>query len=809
MKCHLHRIPLFLLCITFVAAEPPGIDQSLEFVTPPTGEKFIRWYGHAGRTYFIQVSDPSDHLRKWGWAPIIESGNDEDISYEVDGTADKGFFRFWFSDQPTADPDGDDFDYDGLTNWDEVNTHQTNPLKWDSDNDGLADDWEILHGLDPNDDGTTDPANGANGDPDGDGLINLDEYWYYADPNLADTDGDGLNDFGEVWVYYTYPDSSDTDWDGLNDYAEVFTYGTDPWWWDTDEDTLSDGDEVLIHSTDPTEMDTDGDWMWDDWERANGFDPSNPADGLLDTDSDGLANQLEFVFMDKGFDPFTADATGFPWSGDPDYDGLTTAQEFTVHLTNPRQPDTDNDGLSDGWEIQYGYSALINNETDANFSNDPSADPDGDGLDNAEEDQINTHPNNADTDGDGASDFAEAQGGSNPKNAVSTPGNPGGTPGGPATPPPSIISVKVNFGDHSGSHSEKYRVLLEPLEGDANTQNRYRTNRKYGETQIDTFKLPAGAKYKITLIHVGTDPKYRNEPKPDYDYTLEFPSVATGSKAIAVIPQDPDGILGIHDESETYYASGKDATLNIAWLSSETVAQTPTNRARLRLGVGEEVYLKVSPQLASATWTTMVGNLDATTGTQVILTLDDTTGAAKKVTANYLGTTLEKDFEIFAPTGIDHADIASTINYPVGQASAGMHLYPIVVAPTDVSFYNVHMLEVGHAATNISGYFLVHPPISHVGHGADVWFRLDEKNQWPSTWDYATLTNWPSPWTQAGSFTWDIPAKWKVVTPVATSAEHNITGWNQVFSIAVGGAITIEKFNHSVTRTTADAITSQ
>ena len=805
------RSPLRAILAATIAAVSPAVaqEQNSEIIRVDP-DMFLRWYGHDDRTYFIQVSDPNDHLRKWAWAPIIEMGNDEDISYEVDGTADKGFFRLWFSDQQTTDPDGDDFDYDGLSNWDEVSMHQTNPLKWDSDDDGLPDNWEIQHGLDPNDNGSTDPANGANGDPDGDGLTNEFEYWYYADPNFADTDGDGLNDFDEVFVYYTYPDSSDTDYDGLNDYAEVFTYGTDPWNWDCDEDTLSDGEEVLTHGTNPLKMDTDGDWMWDDWELANNLDPTDAADGLLDADSDTLANQLEFVFLDQGYDPFVSNnAAAFQWAGDPDFDGLTTTQEFNIYLTNPPQPDTDDDGLGDGWEIQYGYSALINNETDANTANDPSADPDGDGLDNAAEDQIGTNPNNADTDGDGANDFAEAQGGSNPNNAASTPGNPGGTPGGPATPPPPIVSVKVNFGDHSGSHSEKYRVLLEPLEGDTNTQKRYRTNRKYGEMQTDTFKVPAGAKYKVTLIHVGTNPKYRDDPKPDYDYTLEFPSVATGSAAIAVISQDPDGILGVHDESETYFANGKDATLNIAWLTSEAVAQTPTNRARLRLGVGEEVYLKVSPQLATATWTTMVGALDSPTGSQVILTLDDTTGAAKMVTADYLGTTLEKEFEIFAPTGIDHADIESTFNYPVGEASAGMHLYPVVVAPTDVSFYNVHMLEVGQAATNISGYFLVNPPISHVGHGADVWFQLDEKNQWPSTWDDATLTNWPSPWTQAGSFTWDIPAKWKVVTPAATSSEHTITGWNQVFSIAVGGAITIEKFNHSVTRTTADVITSQ
>ena len=86
---------ILLFCLAPLAplsAQVNGIDQNSELIQVG-GDKFLRWYGHEGRTYFLQVSDPNDHLNKWTWAPIIESGNDEDISYEVDGTADKGFFR--------------------------------------------------------------------------------------------------------------------------------------------------------------------------------------------------------------------------------------------------------------------------------------------------------------------------------------------------------------------------------------------------------------------------------------------------------------------------------------------------------------------------------------------------------------------------------------------------------------------------------------------------------------------------------------------------------------------------------------------
>ncbi|GGY80278.1 PA14 domain-containing protein [Marinobacter zhanjiangensis] len=58
----------------------------------------------------------------------------------------------------------------------------------DQDRDGLYDNWETFHGLDPND-----PTD-ATSDADGDILNALDEFWLGTDPNNPDTDGDGIPD---------------------------------------------------------------------------------------------------------------------------------------------------------------------------------------------------------------------------------------------------------------------------------------------------------------------------------------------------------------------------------------------------------------------------------------------------------------------------------------------------------------------------------------------------------------------------------------------------------------------------------------
>lgn len=64
-------------------------------------------------------------------------------------------------------------------------------------------------------------------DPDGDGLEAAAESEQGTNPLRADTDGDGLSDFEEVNTTFTDPTKADTDGDGVGDLEEI-TAGTDP-----------------------------------------------------------------------------------------------------------------------------------------------------------------------------------------------------------------------------------------------------------------------------------------------------------------------------------------------------------------------------------------------------------------------------------------------------------------------------------------------------------------------------------------------------------------------------------------------------
>ena len=139
----------------------------------------------------------------------------------------------------------------------------------------------------------------------------------------------------------------------------------------------TDGDGTIDYRDD----DDDGDEMSDVWEKAHGLDPLDSSDAGNDDDGDGLSNIRE-------------------WELD----------------TRPDSNDTDNDGMPDGWEVNFSCNPRVN---------DAGSDPDGDNLPNMDEYRVGTDPHNEDSDGDGVSDGEEIAKGSNPIDSKSKPKSEG------------------------------------------------------------------------------------------------------------------------------------------------------------------------------------------------------------------------------------------------------------------------------------------------------------------------------------------------------------------------------------------------
>ena len=91
---------------------------------------------------------------------------------------------------------------------------------------------------------------------------------------------------------------------------------------------------------------------------------------------------------------------------DSDSDGLPDYYEDILG-TDKNNPDTDGDGLTDGYEVFYLGTDPLKADSDDNGVNDGDEDPDNDGLSNLKECELGTDPNNSDTDGDGLTDGAE------------------------------------------------------------------------------------------------------------------------------------------------------------------------------------------------------------------------------------------------------------------------------------------------------------------------------------------------------------------------------------------------------------------
>lgn len=321
----------------------------------------------------------------------------------------------------------------------------TDPSSNDTDGDGLGDAWELAgYRITV----ATEPGAGF-GQP----------YTTTLDPTQADSDGDGLSDFEEAQGR-TDGRRQDTDFDGLSDLDERRIHpGLDPRWADSINDTLRDGERyaMLLRRSAAYASDLSYEYPGqpntlrnvEDWiclptglagAQADACKSSSPSGEVVaallgprgDADGNGIAN-----IIDK----------------DIDGDGLRNGLEIDSrlyedsdwgvgdlgarHATDPLNPDTDGDLLTDRWEVEHGRAisprigapyydldpSLWN--SDGVGPNDGAEDFDKDGLNvhffigtghtvlpkpftNLREYQFGTDPHKDDSEGDGLKDGWEA-----------------------------------------------------------------------------------------------------------------------------------------------------------------------------------------------------------------------------------------------------------------------------------------------------------------------------------------------------------------------------------------------------------------
>lgn len=230
-----------------------------------------------------------------------------------------------------------DVDFDGylsrsMTSAQELNsTPVTKPLDPDTDGDLMPDGWELYYGLPPtsaqNAVLAADPKTGPTDDKEPDGLKNYQEFLLGTNPNVADSDGDCMQDNEEVGY-------------GLNP-ASAADGETD-----MDGDGMSNKLECTYNKAGINIPDSDNDGMKDGFEYTYGFPYKNAA---TDAVNNGAICSGGLSTLNNGTGP----------ANDRDCDGLTNLQEHDLRI-NPLVLDTDKDGMNDKAELDAKRNPAVN-----------------------------------------------------------------------------------------------------------------------------------------------------------------------------------------------------------------------------------------------------------------------------------------------------------------------------------------------------------------------------------------------------------------------------------------------------------------
>ncbi len=329
---------------------------------------------------FVLIDTDHDGINDaWEIRHGLDPNNDTDA--DIDGDND-GLSNLQEYEHQT-DPNIFDTDEDGLSDGDEVNTSITSPTVWDSDGDLLPDGLEFNNGLDPLN------SNDAALDLDLDGITNLDEFRLGSninDPNSVPQPIISLYESFENGIPHTWfqPDSTDKFWQWSTSYSHVGSSSIS-------SENITNGQSSAIKFV----------GYFNDLELSFHYKMESEAsfdrfDVLLDdevfTTKSGVRSESITLPLSSGIHTVTFRYT-------KDFSISSGADKVWIDNLRIEKPDLDSDGMANNWERQH--------QLDPNNASDASLDPDGDGLTNLEEFTKNTDPRNPDTDGDGLPDGSD------------------------------------------------------------------------------------------------------------------------------------------------------------------------------------------------------------------------------------------------------------------------------------------------------------------------------------------------------------------------------------------------------------------
>ncbi len=302
------------------------------------------------------------------------------------------------------DPDSDD---DNVG--DEVETQGGQPAI-DTDGDG------VNNGVDEDDDGDCVPT--IVEDPDGNGDPTDDDTDGDTDANYLDDDddGDGIQSCDEDVNGNGDPTDDDSDGDGVANYLDQDD--NDGPLGDLDNDGVVNRDDNCPEMSNPDQADMDGDGQGDvcdddvDGDGVLNVEDNCYIENRRDIDEDDAVTDIDVSNADQT--DVNDDGIGDACQQDADGDGIPDVIDNCVDDPNPDQEDMDSDGQGDACDSDIDGDGLSNEEEDAN----------GNGKwDEGEE----TNPRDPDTDGGGVSDGDEVNpdeswGVSDPLDPIDDPG---------------------------------------------------------------------------------------------------------------------------------------------------------------------------------------------------------------------------------------------------------------------------------------------------------------------------------------------------------------------------------------------------